>query len=113
MQNSQLDTGESQEQEPARLLRDSSDFDILLQNTSLFKVKIYHQGEESKRQPDSTFLSSAIARMYHDPTVLAGHATRHNGTIDLKDRDQLWNTIVDKVTGGSLSTRMGYPPRRR
>ena len=58
MQNSQLDTGESWQG-----FLDSGDLDILLQNTSLFEVKIYHQGEESTRKPDCTFLPSAIARM--------------------------------------------------
>jgi len=85
---------------------DNNDLDILLQNTSLFEVKIYHQGEESTRKPDCTFLPSTIARMYHDPTVLAGRATRGNDPADLDDKHQLWNAIVDNVAGQSLSTKV-------
>jgi len=85
---------------------DSNDLDILLQNTSLFEVKIYHQGEESTRKPDCTFLPSAIARMYHDPAVLTGRATRGNVPVDLDDRHQLWNAIVDKGAGQSSSTKI-------
>lgn len=44
--------------------------------------------------------------MYHDPFELAGRATRGNGAVDLNDRHQLWNAIVDKVAGPSLSTKI-------
>ena len=50
-------------------------------------------------------MPAAIARMYHDPAVLAGRATRGNAAVNLDDRDQLWKAIVDKVAGSSLSTK--------
>jgi hypothetical protein len=43
--------------------------------------------------------------MYHDPTTLEGRFTRRNGTVDLDDRHELWNAIVDKVARTSLSTK--------
>jgi hypothetical protein len=72
----------------------------------LFEVKIHHRGEESTRKPDCTFLPSAIARMYHDQTTLEGRDTRLKDAVDLDDRHELWNAIVDKVAGGSLNTKI-------
>ena len=46
--------------------------------------------------------------MYHDPAVLAGRATRGNDAVDLNDRHQLWNAIVDKVAGLSSNTKIMY-----
>jgi len=85
---------------------DNNDLDILLQNTSSFEVKIYHQGEESTRKPDCTFLPSAIARMHHNPAVLAGRRTRGNVPADLDDKHRLWNAIVDNTARQSLSTKI-------
>jgi len=44
--------------------------------------------------------------MYHDPAVLEGRATRDNVAVDLNDRHQLWNAIVDRVARSSLSTKI-------
>jgi len=44
--------------------------------------------------------------MYHDPTMLEGRTTRAKVAVDLNDRHQLWNAIVDKVAGVSLSTKI-------
>ena len=41
--------------------------------------------------------------MYHEPSVLAGRKTRSNSPAKLDVRDQLWNAIVDKVAGMSLT----------
>ena len=84
----------------------SSDLNILLQNTSLFGVNIYHQGEESMQKPDCTSLPSTIAGMYHEPSMLMGGKTRSNLPAELDQRDQLWNVIVNKVTGMSLTKSM-------
>ena len=48
---------------------DNSDLDILLQNTSMFEVKIYHQGEESTIQ-----FAGYNAEMLYAPTVIRQHA---------------------------------------
>ena len=43
--------------------------------------------------------------MYHNPLLLKGHETRGKGAVNLGDKHQLWNTIVDKVAGKSLNTK--------
>ena len=44
--------------------------------------------------------------MYYDPGVLEGRETRGNRAVNIDDRHQLWNAIVDKVAGRSLDTKI-------
>ena len=44
--------------------------------------------------------------MYHKPDVLAGRKSRTNTPANLEDKDELWNAIVDKVAGLSLTKSM-------